>query len=169
MKKLLAITLLVSAFSAPTLAENIFTPDNLDDWTYSISYNFYTSHYLSDGYIDEDDGKFVEWNETNNLFGFRVNVNENIGYFIATGKNSFYETSVMSGIEFSTAHEIIEYGFDAGLATGYEKFVSFEVLPFVNPFVKLNLKLTDKLTASVRVGNMNFMATNAFFELKMGF
>lgn len=168
MKRLFIAAVIAAVFSTPTIADNLFTPEPVKDWSYTFSYNFYTFHHNSKGYTK--DGVFTLWNETNNIVGFRVNVNENVGYFVGGGKNSYYNTTTMLGMELSTGdHRMFEVGSDVGMANGYEAVVDFGVVPFVNPFVRANLKLTNNTTASVKFGSVNFVAENAFLEIKTRF
>ena len=164
-------TLLISSvfLSTSTFAQNVFVPLPIDEWSYTVSYNFFTIHHISDDYEDDVTGKHIDWNENNKMIGVRVSVNENIGYYIGHGKNSYYEDSTMAGVEFSTNNPTWEIGSDIGIATGYEQAIKIGIMPIINPFIRYNLNLTNRLTTSVKVGSMNLMAENAFVELKFKF
>lgn len=164
-------TLLISSvfLSTSAFADGLFIAEPMKDWSYTLSYNFFTIHHSSDDYKDITTNKRVDWNENNQIIGVRVNVNKNIGYYIGHGKNSYYEYSTMTGVEFSTSNTTWEIGSDLGIATGYEEAIKIGIIPIINPFIRYNLNLTNHLTTSVKVGSMNFMAENAFVELKFKF
>ncbi|MDX1532670.1 MAG: hypothetical protein R3230_00530 [Nitrosopumilaceae archaeon] len=167
MKKLIAAV----ALSALSLSASADFFDPVEEWSYSIAYNVFT-HHPEPTYFDEDTDKETAWNEKNEFIGFRVNVNENVGFFAAKGKNSFYKDSITGGVEFHiplNASDTFDLGSDVGLASGYEDVIDGGILPYVNPFIRPNYHINEHLTASVKVGVMNFMAWNGFFELTVKF
>jgi hypothetical protein len=180
MKKLLvSAAIAASLVSSPVLADGFFSPDPVEDWTYTVSYNVFTNHSSSD-YFELDDGTRVDWNENNKVVGFRVNMSNTIGAFAAKGENSFYEDSIFAGAELSIdevhTDGYLDFGSDLGLATGYEEEISGGVLPFVNPFIRVNYPVSKHLkissvdaTISFKGGIMNFAAVNGFVELTVGF
>lgn len=171
MKKLLITSVIATVmFSTSAVAEepkNPFKAYSVDEWSYTISHNFFTIHRHSDTYTDSETGEVIDWNEDNNVTGFRINVNENLGYFVAKGVNSYYEDTTLGGIELSTSGEEWDFGSDVGLASGYEELFSTGIIPFVNPFIRYSYNFNEYVKASVKVGSVNFMAENAHFELTM--
>lgn len=135
--------------------------------SFSVSYNVFTYHHNSDTF--SDDGVETLWNEKNKIVVIRLNTDENFGYFLGKGRNSYYENSILSGVEFSTDDDTLEIGSDIGLATGYEAIIDGGVVPFINPFIRVNYDLSYYLTLSLKVGSVNFTAENAFIELKKNF
>lgn len=174
MKKILVLTVLFLLSSFAVGDENLFTPDSVKDWRYTIGYNVFTTHPSSDGFTDSKTDERREWNESNKFVMLRVNVNDNVGFGVGKGINSYYEDSYLFGMELSTdsnRNGKFEFGSDIGLATGYDELIDGTggVLPFLNPFIRYNEKVTNHLTISGKLGTINFMAINAFVELNFSF
>lgn len=148
---------------------SLFDIGHPDDWTYSVAYNVFTTHHNSDGYIDDDTGLEVPYNEDNRFVGVRVNFTDRLGAFVMTGESSYYSRSYGAGIELSTPNRYIEVGADMGLVSGYEQIISGGVLPFVNPFIRGNSYLGANQKISTKLGAMNFMAFNVFVEYTQRF
>jgi len=165
MKNIFTILILLISLNSKASDNGLFTPDAAEDWSYSIAYNFFTFHHAVDKYDDEVTGeKDIDINNDNNFIGIRVNINQNLGIFIAKGENSVNEDSEIAGIEVSQDDKQWELGSDFGLATGYKPIVSLGTVPFVNPFLRYNKQITEKSKVSIKGGVMNFMAENFFLE-----
>lgn len=164
MKNIVTILILITSLKVHA-DDGLFRVDPIEDWSYSIAYNFFTYHHAVDKYDDEVTGeKDIDINNDNNFIGIRVNINQNLGIFIAKGENSVNEDSEIAGIEISQDDKQWELGSDFGIATGYEPIVSLGTVPFVNPFLRYNKPITEKSKVSFKGGVMNFMAENFFLE-----
>lgn len=179
MKKLIAAVALSAVAVLPSVSAaeegGFFDIADAKDWTYTVGYNVLTSHTSSDGYTDSKTDEFVPWNETNEITMVRVNLNDNFGVGIGKGVNSYYEDTVLAGVEIHTdvnSGGKFDFGADIGLASGYEELFDATggVIPFVNPFFRANYEIIENhLTVSGKVGTVNFMAINGWVELTFAF
>lgn len=150
-------------------SNGLFYIEPIEEWSYTIAYNFLTFHHAVDTYDDDRTNEERDINNNNDFIGMRVNVNENLGLFLAKGKSSVDEPSDIFGIEISQDDQTWELGSDFGVASGYEPIVSSGRIPFVNPFLRYNYKLGEKSKLAVKGGVMNFMAENFFLEYSFKF
>lgn len=168
MKNIITLLILIASFKIHA-DESLFRVDPVEDWSYTIAYNFFTFHHAVDKYDNDITGQEEDINNDNNFIGVRVNINENLGIFLGKGENSVSEDSELAGIEISQDDKRWELGSDLGIATGYEPIVSSGTIPFVNPFLRYNKPLTENSKISIKGGAMNFIAENFFLEYTFRF
>lgn len=171
MKKLITSLFFIFFLSSNVASADLslFDVGSPKDWTYSVAYNIFTAHHGSEGFTSKRTGEEVPYNEDNDFIGLRVNFNDRFGAFAMKGLNSYYKTSYGAGVEISLPSPVWELGTDIGMMSGYDELISFGFLPFVNPFIRYNYKLSPKTKISARFGSMNFMAENLFLEYTVDF